>query len=285
MVSRIRDYFKKDNWQWYTLFSVLVGIWCLITLILFADILVSSFKANVDIFRSPWGIPGKLIVKNYVQLIKDGFFTYYLNSFIVLVVSIIFLLLLASLAAYGLGKFQFKGNKALLSYFLLGMMFPVQLGILPLFNLMKGLHLINNLWCLILINVAALSVPVFVLTNFAQTIPDSMREAAKIDGASEFAIYRRIFMPLMRPALAVLIPLSAVGIWNDFFIPLVFISVDSMKTVPLGLMLYFTGKGFDLSKTGIVFAAMALSIFPLLFLYLFGAKNIIQGLTQGAVKS
>jgi raffinose/stachyose/melibiose transport system permease protein len=267
------------------LFSVLVGIWCLITLILFADILVSSFKANVDIFRSPWGIPGKLIVKNYVQLIKDGFFTYYLNSFIVLVVSIIFLLLLASLAAYGLGKFQFKGNKALLSYFLLGMMFPVQLGILPLFNLMKGLHLINNLWCLILINVAALSVPVFVLTNFAQTIPDSMREAAKIDGASEFAIYRRIFMPLMRPALAVLIPLSAVGIWNDFFIPLVFISVDSMKTVPLGLMLYFTGKGFDLSKTGIVFAAMALSIFPLLFLYLFGAKNIIQGLTQGAVKS
>ena len=211
---------------------------------------------------------------------KDGF----LNSFIIMIISIIVVLLLSALASYGLGKFSFKGNKLLRVYFLLGLMFPVQLGIIPLFNLMKSFHLINSLFSVILIYSSGLSIPVFVLTNFLQTIPDAMRESAKIDGAGEFRIFAQIILPMMKPALGALIPLNAVNLWNDFFIPLVFLSDERTKTVPLGLMQYFTGKGFDISKIGLVFTAVSLSILPMLLIYLFGSKKIISGLTQGTIK-
>jgi raffinose/stachyose/melibiose transport system permease protein len=128
------------------------------------------------------------------------------------------------------------------------------------------------------------SIPIFIMTNFLQTIPDAMRESAKIDGAGELLIFIKIILPMMKPVIGALIPLSAASLWNDFFIPLVFLSTGRLKTVPLGLMLYFNGKGFDNSKIGIVFAAVSFSILPLLLIYLFGSRKIIDGLTQGTIK-
>ena len=275
---------KQENFFWRVLFSVLVGIWCLITVILFANVFLSSFKTNVDIFTSPWGFPREFVLSNYKQLFHDGFMIYFSNSFIIMLVSIAVILSVSSMAAYGLGKFSFKGNKLLRNYFLLGLMFPVQLGIIPLFNLLKTFHLINTLFGVILIYSAGVSIPIFILTNFLQTIPDAMRESARIDGAGEFLIFRKIILPMMKPAVGALIPLNAVGLWNDFFIPLVFLSDVKLKTVPLGLMQYFTGKGFDISKIGLVFTAVIVSILPLLFIYIFGSGKIISGLTAGTIK-
>lgn len=274
----------KENRVWYALSSVIIGLWCLITIVLVLNVLVLSFKPSIEIFSHPWSIPGTLNLVNYVQLFHDGFMRYYLNSVIVLVFAIFFVLVLSAPAAYGLGKFKFKGNKLLRTYFLIGMMFPAQLGIIPLFNLMRSLHLLNTLWGVILVFSVSVSVPICFLTNFIQGIPDALREAAWIDGASEIRIFLRIFVPMMKSALAALLPLSAVGIWNEFFIPLILLSSDKLKTLPLGLMKYFSGKGFDLSKIGIEFAAMAITIFPLLLLYSIGSKNVIGGLTQGALK-
>jgi raffinose/stachyose/melibiose transport system permease protein len=269
---------------WYGLSSVVIGFWCLITVVLVLNVLVLSFKPSIEIFSHPWSIPGTLKLVNYAQLFHDGFMRYYLNSVFVLVFAIFFVLVLSAPAAYGLGKFTFKGNKLLRTYFLIGMMFPAQLGIIPLFNLMRTLHLLNTLWGVILVFSVSVSVPIYFLTNFIQGIPDALREAAWIDGASELRIFLRIFVPMMKSALAALLPLSAVGIWNEFFLPLILLSSDKFKTLPLGLMKYFSGKGFDLSKIGIEFAAMAITIFPLLLLYAIGSKNVIGGLTQGALK-
>jgi raffinose/stachyose/melibiose transport system permease protein len=268
----------RENRAWYLVFSVLIGLWCLITVVLLLNIFISSFKTNTDIFKSPWSLPGKLILGNYTTLIDDGFLKYYLNSFIILAAAICMLLALSAPAAYGLGKFKFKGNRTFRMYFLLGMMFPLQLGIIPLFGL------INSIVGVIIIYSSGVSIPVFILTNFTQSVPDALREAAKIDGASEFTIFLKIFLPLMMPAFGALIPLTAVGIWNEFFVPLVFISDDNLKTLPLGLLKYFTGRGFNLSKIGVEFAAVTISILPLTLIYLFGSKKIIGGLTQGAVK-
>jgi len=279
-----RRFFKRENGRWYLLFSIIIGLWCLISVLLLLNTLVSSFKPNVQIFMNPWGLPTAFVADNYVKLYNDGFLRYFFNSFVLLIASVAATLLLASPTAYGLGKFRFKGNLLLRTYFLIGLMFPVQLGIIPLFNLLKALNLINNLVGIFLIYAAGVSIPVFILTNFTQNVPEELREAAKLDGASEFRIFASIFIPLMRPAIGALIPLLAVGIWNDFYIPLVFISTDAQKTVPLGLMQYYTNRGFDLSHIGVVFAAMSASIFPLVGLYLAGSKNIIAGLTSGAVK-
>lgn len=278
------NYFKQENWQWHTVFSFIIGIFCLISILLFGNIFISSFKTNTDIFSGPWGFPHKFVVSNYVKLVNDGFLKYYLNSFIIMITAIVVILVFSSFAAYGLGKFSFKGNRFLRNYFLIGLMFPVQLGIIPLFNLMKSLHLINSLLSVILIYSAGLSIPIFIMTNFLQSIPDAMRESAKIDGAGELRIFLKIFFPMMKPAIGALIPLNAVGLWNDFFIPLVFLSNEQVKTVPLGLMQYFTGKGFDITKIGLVFTAVSLSIIPMLIIYLFGSSKIIGGLTQGTIK-
>ena len=275
---------KRENWPWYLVVSVIIGLWCLITTLLFLNTIISSFKENIDIFTRPWLLPQKIVFDNYQKLIKDGFMRYFANSFGLLIASIVCILALAAPASYGLGKFKFKGNKLLRNYFLVGMMFPVQLGVIPLFNLLKTLNLVDNLFGIFLIYIAGISIPVFILTNFTQNVPEELREAARIDGANEVGIFTRIFLPLMRPAIAAMIPLLAVGIWNDFFVPLVFISSDAFKTVPLGLMRYFTSKGFKLEYIGVIFAAMSLSIFPLIALYLVGSKNIIEGLTQGSIK-
>lgn len=284
MQHSILKFTRRENWHWRVLFSAVIGLWCLITVILFANVLKLSFEPEIAIFQYPWSLPQHVTFQNYVNMFNDGFLNFFANSFYVLLISIVLLLAVSAPAAYGLGKFAFRGNKLLRLFFLIGMMFPVQLGIIPLFNLMRTLHLMNTRESIILIYAASVSLPIFILTNFVQSVPDALREAAKIDGASEFQIFYKIFLPLMSPALGALLPLSAVGIWNDFFIPLVFITNDALKTVPLGLMQYFTNRGFDLSKVGIEFAAMSLSIFPLLLLYIFGSRYIIGGLTTGAVK-
>jgi raffinose/stachyose/melibiose transport system permease protein len=274
----------RERGGWRLIASVVIGLWCLVTGVLLLNVLVSSFKTGAEILARPWALPARLVLKNYAELLRDGFMRYYGNSFVVLAASICGLLALAAPAAYGLGKFQFRGNRALRLFFLVGMMFPVQLGIIPLFGLMKGMGLINTVWSVVIIFMAGLSIPVFLLTNYMQSIPDVLREAARMDGASELRIFIRIFIPLMTPAFGALIPLTAVGIWNEFFIPLVFISNDAAKTLPLGLLRYFTGHGFNLSKLGVEFAAVAISIVPLILLYLAGSRRIIQGLTMGAVK-
>ena len=276
--------FNRDNRVWHALASVLIGCWCLITIVLLLNVLILSFKSSIEILGHPWSIPRRPNLVNYAKLLEEGFMRYYLNSVIVLLFSVFFVLVLSMPAAYGLGKFNFKGNKLLRAYFLIGMMFPAQLGIIPLFGMMRSIHLLNTLWGVILVYSVSVSVPIYFLTSFIQGIPDALREAARIDGAGEFRIFVQIFVPMTRPALAALLPLSAVGIWNEFFIPLVLLSSDKLKTLPLGLMRYFNGKGFDLSKIGIEFAAMAISIFPLLLLYIIGSKNIIGGLSKGALK-
>jgi raffinose/stachyose/melibiose transport system permease protein len=196
MRSFRRGYFRRENWTWYTLASFIIGIWCLISIILFLNVLVSSFKSNIDILTHPWALPKVLILDNYIRLLNGGFLKYYLNSFTVLIFSIVLILSFSAPAAYGLGKFKFKGNQILRIFFLVGLMFPVQLGIIPLFNLLGSLHLVNTLWGIILINTAGLSVPVFVLTNFTKNIPDALREAAWMDGEVSSGFSRSFSFPL-----------------------------------------------------------------------------------------
>ena len=211
---------------------------------------------------------------------------YFLNSTVVMVGSIALTLFLSSMVAYGLGKFSFKGNRLIYGYFILGLLFPARVAIVPLFNIVKLFHLYDNLFGIVLLYAAAMSIPVFVLTNFLSNVPNSIMESAKIDGAGHFRIYWQITMPLIQPAIGALIPLTAIGLWNDLFYPLVFIHSDLRKTVPLGVLGYYSGRngGFDMSKYGIAFAAISASIIPMLLLYIFGASRIIENITQGSVK-
>jgi len=155
-----------------------------------------------------------------------------------------------------------------------------------MFNIIKVFHLSNSLIGLIIIYASQLSIPVFVLTNFLKTIPDSIIESAKIDGAGTFRIYLSILLPMFQPAIGAMVPLTAVGLWNDLFFPLIFLASKQKWTMPLGVLTYYSGRNgsLQLAKFGIAFAAVTISILPMVILYIFGSNKIIDSITEGAIK-
>ena len=265
--------------------SVVIGIYCLITVILFAAVFMGSMKTNEELLTNIWGLPKSIYLENFKKVfVDDGFFRYMLNSFLVLAGGLFGAVALSTTVSYGLARFDFKGKKLLTFYFMIGLMFPVQLGIVNLSRVVNGMKLGNSLLGIILIDSAAISMSVLILRGFYHSIPDSLSEAAKIDGAGEFTIFARVILPLLKPAMGAVIPMLAIQYWNDFFIPMVFLTRDEKKTMPIAVMKYSLGEHTDYSKMSIVFTVIAVSILPIMILYLVFSKKIIAGITAGAEK-
>ncbi len=245
--------------------------------------IISSFKTTREIFRDPFALPESWSFANYVEAWGAGnFSSYFFNSVFVTSVALVIVLVLGSLAAYPLGRYAFRGRSWLMLYFLAGLMLPVRLGILPLFFLMRTLGLLDTPWSLILIySASGLPFTIFVLANFFETIPKELEEAARLDGASEFRIYAQVMMPLVRPALATVAIFNFIPWWNDFFFPLIFIRSEEYKTLPLGLFSFF---GEHQNDWALLFAGLTITALPLLVLYLIASKQIIKGLTSGALR-
>jgi len=244
---------------------------------------ISSFKSTREIFRSPFAMPESWQFTNYVTAWNQGnFSTYFGNSVFVTVTSLVLVLLIGSLAAYPLGRYKFPGKQALMMYFLAGLMLPIRLGILPLFFLMRTLNLLNTPWSLIFLYAASgLPFTIFILSNFFETLPRELEEAARIDGASELRIYWQVMLPLVRPALATVAIFNFIPWWNDFFFPLIFIRAERYRTLPLGLFSFFGERQNDWA---LLFSGLTITALPLLVLYFFASKQIISGLTSGALK-
>ena len=265
--------------------SVVIGIYCLITVILFAAVFMGSMKTNEELLTNIWGLPKSIYLENFKKVfVEDGFFRYMLNSFLVLAGGLFGAVVLSTTVSYGLAKFDFKGKKLLTFYFMIGLMFPVQLGIVNLSRVVNGMKLGNSLLGIILIDSAAISMSVLILRGFYHSIPDSLSEAAKIDGAGDFTIFARVILPLLKPAMGAVIPMLAIQYWNDFFIPMVFLTRDEKKTMPIAVMKYSLGEHTDYSKMSILFTVIAVSILPIMILYLVFSKKIIAGITAGAEK-
>ncbi len=264
------------------LFTLLL---CVMTAILFYVIFLNSIKPKSEVFANIWALPQTVDLSKFPTLWQDYKFSIYtFNSFFITAVSLVVSIYIAAMVAYGIAKFQFKGNGFMYLYFILGLMFPIKLGVVPLYILVRQLGLNNTLFSMILIYSATISIPVFVLTGFFRSIPTSIIEAARIDGASQFFIFNRIILPLAAPALGSVVPMVAVNCWNDFFLPMIFLTRDEVKTVPLGLMKFVVSGYFDISKMDLVFAAAAISLIPIIIIYLACSKQIIGGVTAGAVK-
>lgn len=265
--------------------SVIIGGYCLITVLLFLAIFLGSVKTNEELLTNVWGLPSSFYLENFKKiLVEDHFGKYILNSLIVLVCSLFFTLMFATTVSYGISKFKFKGRNLLRVYFIVGIMFPVQLGIVNLYQLVRTMQLTNSLLGVILIYSSTLSMSVLVLTGYMSSIPDSVMEAARIDGANEFTIFGRIILPLMKPALGALVPMLSINFWNDFFVPLVFLTNDDKKTLPIAILKYSLGEHTDYSKMSILFTVITVSILPIMIIYLLFSKNIIGGIVSGAEK-
>jgi raffinose/stachyose/melibiose transport system permease protein len=245
--------------------------------------LLSSFKSTREILRFPFALPVTLDFSSYVTVwVGKGFSRYFLNSLWITAVAMVFVILLGSMAAYGVSRYRYRLSTLIYMLFLSGIMLPLKAAIIPLFILMKKLGLVGNPLSVILIFIAmGLPSTVFILSGFMKAVPVDLEYAARIDGCSDWAIYRRIVMPVVAPAISLATIYNAVPIWNDFFFPLVFLQHDRWKTLPVGLTSFFGQHSTD---WGLLFTGLSISVLPIFFLYLFMAKYFIRGMTAGAVK-
>lgn len=245
--------------------------------------IITSFKSTREIFFDPFGLPKMWSLDTFTQVWQKAHFnTYFVNSIVVTLASTALVLICSSLAAYGLSRYRFKLNGFFYIYFLAGIMIPIRLGILPLFLLMRNLRLLNTHWSLILTYAASgMPMSVFLLTGFFKTIPKDLEYSARIDGCSDIQIFYKIMLPLIRPGLATVTIVNFVPWWNDFFFPLLFIQSDKLKTIPLGMTIFF---GQYMTDWGLLFAGMVIASIPLLALYLAMSRQFISGLTAGALK-
>ena len=245
--------------------------------------IVTSLKKNKDIFKHPFALPKALDFASYTKVLElNNFPQYFLNSILVTLASTAIFVVVSVLAAYAISRFKFKGNNIIYIYFLLGMMVPIRLGIINMFELFDVLHLKDNLLGLIAIYSAmSIGFSVFILTGFMRTIPRELEEAAKIDGCSQLRVLWDVIVPILKPAIATAIVYNFVPIWNDFYFPLVFIKTENLKTLPIGVAIFFGQYQTDWST---VFAALTLAAVPVLIFYFSMSKEFIKGLTAGAIK-
>jgi raffinose/stachyose/melibiose transport system permease protein len=245
--------------------------------------ILSSFKSTREIFLKPFNLPAVWRWQNYVSAWQRAdFATYFKNSILVTAASIAAILLVSSMAAYVLARFEFKGRRYVYLYLIAGLALPTRLAIIPIFLIIRSLKLLDSLPGLVLVYTAGgVAFSIFLLVNFFKRLPRDIEDSAKIDGAGPFRIYWQIDLPLLKPALVTVAMFNFIDVWNDFFFPLILLSSRTKKTIPLGLQAFF---GEYTIEWDALFAALNITILPVLIVFLILSKQFIAGMTEGALK-
>ena len=257
--------------------------WCFVVLAPLWVLIIGSFKQKTEIYQNPFGLPDQWMFSNYLDVMKSGdFLGYFRNTFTVVLLSLLLVVVLGSLASYALAYWIGRISRGVFFLFMVGMMLPIKIASIRLLEIIKALGLLNTPWGLIPIYTAmGLPISVFILTDFIRQIPGALTEAALVDGAGRFRIFWQIILPLLRPALATVTIYNLVPFWNDLWFPLIFISDEKSKTLLLGVTRLFGQYQTDWPK---VLAVLTLSALPVLLLYLLISQQFIKGLTAGSVK-
>ncbi|MGL4307602.1 MAG: carbohydrate ABC transporter permease [Cetobacterium sp.] len=243
----------------------------------------SSLKNNSEIFSTPFSIPKIFRIGNYMEAWHAANMgNYFFNSVIISVSTVVVLVFTSSMVSFILSRFNFKFNKYLSIFFLLGMMIPMQSVLVPISYFIGVLNLKNNLVALVLVYVAfSLPFSILVLTGFMKGINNSLVEAAIIDGANFWQIYLKLILPLSMPAIATISIFNFLGAWNNIVFPLLFINDNKLKPITLGLLNFNGERG---SEYGLLMAAITITVLIPLIIYMLFQEKIEGGLTAGAIK-
>jgi len=248
-------------------------------------ILINSFKSRRAIFREPLSLPNaeSFSLEGYQTVLTQGdFFLYFQNSLVVTLLSLFCVLLFGAMAAFALAEYRFKGNVWMGLYLALGIMIPIRLGTVAILQLMVASGLVNTLTALVLVYTAqGLPLAVFILSEFMRQVSDDLKNAGRIDGLSEYRIFFRLVLPLVRPAMATVAVFTLIPIWNDLWFPLILAPAEETKTLTLGSQVFI---GQFVTDWNAVLASLSLAILPALVLYLVFSRQLIRGITSGAVK-
>ncbi len=254
------------------------------TLLPFVMMILSSFKTNLEVLRVPptfW--PENFTLENYIKIFNDPslpLLRFYGNSAFVAVFNVTSTLFTSSLIGYMFAKFEFPGKRILFGWFLTMMMIPTQITMIPSYLVLAKLGLINSLWGLVIFS-AVDAFGIFMMRQFCETLPNELFDAARIDGAGEWQIYWRIVLPQLGAPLATLGILAFMGNWNAYLWPMIVLQKIEVRTLPIILTWFnstHTGQG------ALVMAATVLIIMPILIVFLFFQRWIVQGFTMTGFK-
>jgi raffinose/stachyose/melibiose transport system permease protein len=242
-----------------------------------------ALKTRGEMYSLPYTIPSPAHWENFSKILNQKTFWDMLrNSLFVMIWSTTGVLIICSLAAFVFARMQFKGKDLAFNLLTLGLMYPITVAIMPVFLVIRQMHLTNTLLAVILVQIAfGMSGNIMILRGFFLSVPIELQDAASIDGCTAFDFFWRILLPLARPALSAVAALTMIVSWNDLLTPLVMIDRETLWTLPLGTMQFQGQYGTDLN---LVAAFVVLSALPTVIFYLFAERQIVAGLTAGALK-
>lgn len=273
-----RNVKKTVYWAVMILFLIIQGypiIW----------LILAGFRPNIELLTDPFSIPKSLTLENFIKIFtQSNVMTYIRNSAIISVISLIFIVVISSMASFAIAKMKFAGRKKIYRYFLIGLTIPYAVTLIPLFTMFAKVGLINTRISVILPLLAfQLPVSIMLFVNFYSFIPNEIIEAAVIDGANIYGIYAKVIIPLSMNTIMTVLAMNFITVWNDYTFSLVFINSTELKTISIGLADFIGPRG--LKDWGATYAAIATSILPTLIIYFGLNKKMTAGMTLGAVKS
>ena len=262
-----------------------LGGWCLLVLAPILLVLLNSFKTRQGIFDAPLALPTAqtFSMSGYHRVLGNAaVLDMFANSAIVTGVSLVLILLFGAMAAWALTEYGFRGNRLLALFLAFGIMVPIRLGSVAILQEMVALDLTNTLTALVLVYVAqGLPLAVMILSEFIAHVPQELKDAARCDGVGEYRIFFQVVLPLIRPAVATVAVFTMVPIWNDLWFPLILAPSEDTQTITLGVQQFVGQFATDWNA---VLAALSLAVLPVLVLYALFSRQLIRGITAGAVK-
>lgn len=272
---------KKYTKKTFTLevFMILLAVVFVIPLYY---LVVSTFKSSGEIISSPLALPSGLNLENYKRALDSmDFFRNFANSLIITSVSVVVIVIVGAMAAFSICRHNTKFAKFMNVFFLIGFMVPAQTTMLPLFSVMKGLHLINTLPGMILLHSNQCVFAFMMYRGFMQTVPTELEEAARIDGCNIWQVFWRVTFPLLKPITTTIVIFNVMWIWNDFMLTYLFLNSSSKATL---VMQVYNGIGTYSTDWSLMMPALVIALLPMVIFYLVMQKNIVAGVAAGSVK-
>ena len=249
----------------------------------FIFMVINSFKEKFEMLtKGVFSLPEKFDISNYKEVLEGNFLSYFINSVIVLVVSLFILLMLSAFAAYPLSRFKFKLKGVIYSLIVACMSIPVHITLIPIFKMSQGMHMYDSIWALIGPYVAmGIPISVFILTSFMEQIPKEIEEAAAIDGCGKTRMFFLIILPMAKPGLSTLAIYNGVNMWNEFIFAYTLTQSQGNRTLPLAVWEF---QGQYSMNTPMIMSVLTLTVLPMILLFIFAQDKLIKGMAAGAVK-
>lgn len=262
--------------------SAIMILYSCISVLVVAITIMDSVKTKSDLISNFVGLPKTFTFSSYATVLFENDFLLFLkNSALLTIGGTTGCILLSALTAYGIARYEFKGKSFLSSYFLLGMMVPIQVSVLPLFLILRNLGLLNKLFGLMLVYMSGISMSCLIFQKFFMTIPKALEESARLDGCHDIMVFFRIILPICKPVIFTMALITAIGEWNDFYMPMVLLGSKKTTTLTLGIYRYIGQFTRYMNES---MAAVIITLIPVIILYFLFSTQIVEGLTGGAVK-